>query len=328
MEKGVTVNRTDAVTYIHPCYEINNFSYKFTTTPSAACVMLNCFLTLLSVATVCGNLLVILSVFYFKQLHTPTNFLILSLAVADLLVGIVVFPLSTAFTFSSCMYHENVYCKIRDSFGIYLCTCSILHLCCISVDRYCAICQPLTYKSKINRHVVVFMITVNWGASALIGIGMTTPKSEGGCQGACSLVVLLTTTIGTILSFYLPLVILLCVYLKIFLVAQRQARIIQTRMTCVATVSKMERKATKTLAIILGVFILCWSPGLLCVSFLPFTNNPVPVPVIEALICLALTNSTINPFIYAFFYSWFRSAFRIIMSGKIINGDFANTELN
>ncbi|XP_017291698.1 trace amine-associated receptor 1-like [Kryptolebias marmoratus] len=327
METRSSVNRTDAVTYIHPCYEIKNFSYKFTTTPSAVCVMLYGFFTLLSVATVCGNLLVIISVFYFKQLHTPTNFLILSLAFADLLVGIIVFPLSTAFSFSSCMYHEDLFCKIRDSLGMYLCTCSILHLCCISIDRYYAVCHPLIYKSKISRQVVVIMITINWGASALIGVAVTTPKSKQQCQETCFIDILMANTIGPVLSFYLPFVIMLCIYLKIFLVAQRQARSIQARMKCGATVSKMERKATKTLAIVLGVFIFCWTPGFLCFTFVPLTNSLVPVPVIESFVCLALTNSTLNPFIYAFFYSWFRSAFRIIMSGKILHGEFANTKL-
>ncbi|XP_017291707.1 trace amine-associated receptor 1-like [Kryptolebias marmoratus] len=327
MKTRVTVNRTDAVTYIHPCYEIDNFSYKFATTPSAVCVILYGFLTLLSVATVFGNLLVIMSVFYFKQLHTPTNFLILSLAVADLLVGIVVFPLTMAFSYSLCMYHEDLFCKIQDSFGVYLCTCSILHLCCISVDRYYAVCQPLIYKSKISRHVVVIMITVSWGASALIGIGAPQNSKEK-CQETCYIDVLMANTVGPILSFVLPLIIMLCIYLKIFLVAQRQARSIQTRMKCIATVSKMERKATKTLAIVLGVFIFCWTPFILCFSFLPFTNSSILVPVLEALVCLALTNSTLNPFIYAFFYSWFRSAFRIIMSGKMLHGDFTNTKLH
>ncbi|XP_017291701.1 trace amine-associated receptor 1-like [Kryptolebias marmoratus] len=327
METRVTVNRTDAVTYKHPCYEIDNFNYKFTKTPSAVCVMLYGFLTLLSVATVCGNLLVIISVLYFKQLHTPTNFLILSLAVTDLLVGIIVFPLTMAFSFSLCMYHEDLFCKIKDIIGIYLCTCSILHLCCISVDRYYAVCHPLTYESKISRNVVVIMIFVSWGASALIGIGIT-QKSKQQCQETCFINVLMANTLGPVLSFYLPLVIMLCIYLKIFLVAQRQARSIQARMKRGATVSKMERKATKTLAIVLGVFIFCCTPFFLYFTVLPFTNTLILVPVIETLNWLALTNSTLNPFIYAFFYSWFRSAFRIIMSEKPLHGDFTNTKLH
>ncbi|XP_024866348.1 trace amine-associated receptor 1-like [Kryptolebias marmoratus] len=282
--------------------------------------MLYGFLTLLSVVTVCGNFLVIMSVFYFKQLHTPTNFLILSLAVTDLLVGIIVFPLSTAFSFNSCMYHEDLFCKIRDSFKIYLCTCSILHLCCISIDRYYAVCHPLTYKSKISRHVVVIMIGVSWSASVLIGIAVTTPKSEKKCQETCFIDVLMAS-LGPIFAFYLPLIIMLCIYQKIFLVAQRQARSIQARTKFGATVSKMERKATKTLVVVLGVFLFCWTPCFLCIAFVPFNNNSVPIPVIKSLVCLALTNSTLNAFIYAFFYSWFRSAFKIIMSGKILHGE-------
>uniref|UniRef100_A0A3Q3BER1 G-protein coupled receptors family 1 profile domain-containing protein n=1 Tax=Kryptolebias marmoratus TaxID=37003 RepID=A0A3Q3BER1_KRYMA len=286
---------------------------KFTTTPSAVCVMLYGFLTLLSVVTVCGNFLVIMSVFYFKQLHTPTNFLILSLAVTDLLVGIIVFPLSTAFSFNSCMYHEDLFCKIRDSFKIYLCTCSILHLCCISIDRYYAVCHPLTYKSKISRHVVVIMIGVSWSAS-IFGARTSTRVS--------------TIAMRPIFAFYLPLIIMLCIYQKIFLVAQRQARSIQARTKFGATVSKMERKATKTLVVVLGVFLFCWTPCFLCIAFVPFNNNSVPIPVIKSLVCLALTNSTLNAFIYAFFYSWFRSAFKIIMSGKILHGEFVNTKLH
>ncbi|XP_017291690.1 trace amine-associated receptor 1-like [Kryptolebias marmoratus] len=329
MEMEGSINRTDVVTYIHPCYEIDHFSYKFTTTPSAICVLLYAFLTLLSVVTVCGNLLVIISIIYFKHLRTPTNSLILSLAVADLLVGIIVFPFSMAFSLSSCMYHEGLFCKVRGSFDILLSTCSIMHLCCISIDRYYAVCQPLTYKSKISRYVVVIMIALSWGVSALIGIGVTiSGLNNEQCEETCFIDILMANTVGPILSFYLPVVIMLCIYLKIFLVALRQARSIQTRMKCGATVSKMERKATKTLATVLGVFLFCWTPFFLCITFLPFTNNVVPVPVIETLNWLALSNSMLNPFIYAFFYSWFRSAFKLIVSGKILEGDFANFKLH
>uniref|UniRef100_A0A3Q3BCK0 Trace amine associated receptor 1 n=1 Tax=Kryptolebias marmoratus TaxID=37003 RepID=A0A3Q3BCK0_KRYMA len=306
---------TDTVTLFHPCYEIDNFKYKFTTPPSTVCVTLYGFLTLLSVVTVCGNLLVIISVLYFKQLHTPTNFLILSLAVTDLLVGIVFFPLSMAFTLSSCMYYESLFCNVRDSCDILLGTCSIMHLCCISVDRYYAVCQPLTYKSKISRHVVVIMISLSWGVSALNGIAVMIPKLEEKCQ-ECFVDTFIANTVGSILAFYLPIFIMMCIYLKIFFVAQRQARSIQARMKCGATVSKMERKATKTLATVLGVFLFCWTPFFLSIMFI---NNLSVVPVIETLNWFALTNSTFNPFIYAFFYSWFRSAFKIIMSGKILH---------
>nr|XP_020444457.1 trace amine-associated receptor 1-like [Monopterus albus] len=320
------------MTYVHPCYVIDDYSYVLARTSSVICVLLYIYLLLLSVVTICGNLLVIISIIYFKQFHTPTNYLILSLAVADLLVGLIVFPFSMAFSLSSCIYHENVFCQIRGSFDISLSTCSILNLCCISIDRYYAVCQPLTYKIKINHHIVVIMIVLSWGVSALIGISVIIAglNSEE-CEEWCLIDVLMSNTIGPILSFYLPVIIMLCIYLKIFLVAQRQVRSIQNTTSqspeSRGAVSKMERKATKTLATVLGVFLLCWAPFFLCTTFLPLTNNSVPLPVIETLNWLALSNSMLNPFIYAFFYSWFRSAFRTIISGKIFHGDFANSKL-
>uniref|UniRef100_A0A4W6BUE6 G-protein coupled receptors family 1 profile domain-containing protein n=1 Tax=Lates calcarifer TaxID=8187 RepID=A0A4W6BUE6_LATCA len=301
--------------------------------PSTICVLVYIFLGLLSVVTICGNLLVIISIIYFKQLHTPTNYLILSLAVADLLVGVLVFPFSMAFTVTSCLYHEDLLCKIRDSFDVSLCTSSILNLCCISIDRYYAVCQPLTYRSKINVNVTVIMVLVSWGISALIGIAIITAGfSQGTCEEMkCSVDVVMANTMGPVFSFYLPAIIMLCIYLRIFLVAQRQARSIHNT-NCQstksgATVSKMERKATKTLATVMGVFLLCLTPYFLCIVFLPLAYDPPPVPVIETLNWLTLSNSMLNPLIYAFFYSWFRSAFRMIISGKIFLGDFSNSKL-
>uniref|UniRef100_A0A3Q3L4C9 G-protein coupled receptors family 1 profile domain-containing protein n=1 Tax=Mastacembelus armatus TaxID=205130 RepID=A0A3Q3L4C9_9TELE len=281
--------------------------------PSIICVLVYIFLGLLSISTIFGNLLVIISITYFKQLHTPTNCLVLSLAVADLLVGVLVFPFSMVFTVTSCVYHEDLFCKIRDSFDVSLCTSSILNLCCISIDRYYAVCQPLTYRTKINIHVTVIMILVSWSVSVLIGIGIIiagfTLNYEK-CKENCFIYVLLGDILAPVFSFYLPMIVMLCIYLKIFLVAQKQACSIQNT-TCQslksrATVSKMERKATKTLATVMGVFLMCCTPFFLCFAFQFFTHESVPVSVLETLNWFALSNSTLNPFIYAFFYSWFR----------------------
>ncbi|XP_026197576.1 trace amine-associated receptor 1-like [Anabas testudineus] len=317
---------TGSIVYdMHPCYKIYNVSYILISTPSVVCVLFYVFLGSLSVVTVFGNLLVIISIIYFKQLHTPTNSLILSLAVADLLVGVLVFPSSMAFPFSLCLFRENVFCKVRDSIYITLCTCSILNLCCISIDRYYAVCQPLTYRIKINHSAVVVMILISWTVSVITGNSFTFAELEQGTCETCSLNVVFANIIWFIFAFYLPVIIMLCIYLKIFLVAQRQARSIQSTKSG-ATVSKMERKATKTLATVLGVFLVCWFPFFFCFTFLSFFIL-VPVPLIETLNWFVLSNSTLNPFIYGFFYSWFRSSVRMIISGKIFQGDFTNSNL-
>ncbi|TKS75820.1 Trace amine-associated receptor 1 [Collichthys lucidus] len=322
----ININRTNAFTEIHPCYKIDA-SYVLTSNPSAICVMFHVFLGSLSVVTVCGNLLVIISIAYFKQLHTPTNGLILSLAVADLLVGVLVFPLTMQFSITTCLYYDDLFCKIRDSIDMTLCTSSILNLCCISVDRYYAVCQPLTYRTKMNNNVVVIMIIVCWETSATIGTGyIFLSQKEAECDTACLIDTDVIPTLGLIFSFYLPVIIMLCIYLKIFFVAQRQARSIQSTKSG-ATVSKMERKATKTLAIVMGLFLLCWLPYFLCPIPVTVSRVNLPNALIEILMWLTLANSMLNPFVYAFFYSWFRSAFQMIISGKIIQGDFTNSKL-
>ncbi|XP_026197588.1 trace amine-associated receptor 1-like [Anabas testudineus] len=326
VEMAIGINGSSILTDIHPCYK-TDVSYVLSSNPSTLCVLFHIFLDSLSVVTVCGNLLVIISIVYFKQLHTPTNYLVLSLSVADLLVGVLVFPLTMEFSITFCLYYKHVFCRVRGTFDVTLCTSSILNLCCISIDRYYAVCQPLTYKTKINNHVVVMMIVVSWGIAVIIGLSfMILGLNHEKCANSCFIDAVLLNIMGLIFSFYLPVLLMLCVYLKIFLVAQRQARSIQSTKIG-ATVSKMERKATKTLATVMGIFLMCWLPFFLCTTTLSFSQVYLPLPFIELLNWLALSNSTLNPFIYALFYSWFRSAFRMIISGKIIQGDFTNSKL-
>ncbi|KAM6915095.1 LOW QUALITY PROTEIN: trace amine-associated receptor 1-like [Xenentodon cancila] len=279
----------------------------------------------MSVVTVCGNLLVIISTIYFKQLHTPSNYLILSLAMADLLVGRSL-PLSMSYSVSFCLHQRDLLCKVRDAFDVVLSTTSIFNLCCISVDRYYAVCQPLTYRSKMSLQVVSVMILMSWGVSVLVTIGFIIAElMQEQCEENCFSDVILEKVMAPVFSFYLPVVIMLYIYLRIFLVAERQARSIQSTTKPRATVSHMERKATKTLAIVMGAFLMCWLPFFLCFSLQLLGG--VAVPVYETLNWFTLSNSMLNPFIYAFFYSWFRSAFRMIITGKIFQGDFSNYRL-
>uniref|UniRef100_A0A667YCH5 Trace amine associated receptor 1 n=1 Tax=Myripristis murdjan TaxID=586833 RepID=A0A667YCH5_9TELE len=325
-------NRTD-VKDIHLCYESENVSCIMVIIPSAVRVLLYVFLGSLSVLTLCGNLLIIISVIYFKQLHTPTNYLILSLAMSDLLVGALVLPFIIAYSVDSCSYLADLICKIRNSFDVSLSTSSILNLSFISIDRYFAVCHPLRYESKINICAAVIMILVCWGVSTLVGTGVIiTGLNEGKCDGRCfAFNTPVSSITGCFFAFYLPVVIILSTYLKIFLVAQKQARSIQNSncqsVKSGASVSKTERKATKTLAIVMGAFLICWTPFFTGVTLNPLINYSIPITVIEIFALLGWSNSVLNPFVYAFFYSWFRVAFRMIISGKIFQGNFANSKL-
>ncbi|XP_058470105.1 trace amine-associated receptor 4-like [Solea solea] len=284
----------------------------------------------LSVLIMFGNLLVIISIVYFKQLHTPTNFLMLSLAVADLLVGLLVLPFSVVL-FVKYWHIEDLLCKVRGSLDVLLCNSSIWSLCFISVDRYYAVCQPLKYRIKINVRVVGIMILLSWTIATLNGIIFTLKAPDKGQKNRCVLFqpkTQSTVVVTVFIAFGFPAILMSSIYLKILMVAQKQARSIQSMAKSTAAVSKVERKATKTLAIVMGIFLMSWTPYFLSISFHPLSNYTIPLHVLQSFKWLGWSNSMFNPFVYGFFYSWFRSAFRMIITGKIFTDDFSNSKLS
>nr|XP_046244590.1 trace amine-associated receptor 1-like [Scatophagus argus] len=320
------------------CYESRNGSCLRTIHPLPIRITLYIILGVTVFLTVCGNLLVIVSVAYFKQLHTPTNYLILSLAVSDLLLGLLVMFPSMIRCIESCWYFGDLFCKVYLSSDIMLCTASILNLSFISLDRHYAVCQPLLYRRKISVTVVLIMIVLSWSISALIGFGMVFLKlniwgiedfynNHIACEGGCVLFQSgLSSTVSSVLSFYIPGLIMLGVYLKIFIVAQRQLRSIQK--TNSAQISNTSQtKATKTLAIIIGAFLSFWTPFFVCNIIDPFISYSTPAPLFETFVWVGYLNSTLNPIIYAFFYSWFRKAFRLFSSGNIFKSDISGATL-
>ncbi|XP_051780150.1 trace amine-associated receptor 1-like [Erpetoichthys calabaricus] len=287
--------------------------------------------------TLCGNLLVIISISHFKQLHTPTNFLTLSLAVADFLLGGLVMPPSMIRSVETCWYFGDFFCKFHSSTDMMLCTTSILHLSFISVDRYCAVCYPLVYHTKIGVSLIGKTVLICWSLSAMFGfgvifLGLNIRGMENFdsqvlyCVGGCTLILNQTSgLVCSLISFYIPGFIMIVIYVKIFAVARKQAQTIEDKKK--STSRKRETKAAKTLSIVVGVFLICWSPYFFCSILDPIFNFSAPALIGEILIWFAYLNSTLNPLIYAFFYTWFRKALKIIVFGEIFKNNSSLTQL-
>lgn len=120
-----------------------------------------CFLTLV------GNLLVILAVYRESTLHSATYYYIVSLAVADLCVGVIVIPLAIFFELVTPSPY-NFLCHLWHVTDVGASTASILALCIIALDRYIAITSPIRYpRSFITRHSS-FVIAGIWFCSTII----------------------------------------------------------------------------------------------------------------------------------------------------------------
>uniref|UniRef100_A0A8C3AA27 Trace amine-associated receptor 1 n=1 Tax=Cyclopterus lumpus TaxID=8103 RepID=A0A8C3AA27_CYCLU len=313
------------------CYETRNRSCLRTIYPLPIRITVYTILGVTVILTVCGNLLVTVSIAYFKQLHTPTNYLIASLAMSDFLLGLLVMFPSMVQSVETCWYFGDIFCQIYMSSDVMLCTTSILNLSFISLDRHYAVCQPLQYRRKMSVNVVLIMILLSWSISALIGFGMIFLKinlwgieefyyNHIVCEGECVLFQSgLSSTVTSVLSFYIPGIIMLGIYLKIFFVARRQLRSIQNSscMRAERISNTSQTKATTTLAIIMGAFLSFWTPFFVCNIIDPFISYSTPPALFKTLVWVGYLNSTVNPLIYAFFYSWFRKALRLFTSGNI-----------
>uniref|UniRef100_A0A8B9RF67 Trace amine associated receptor 12j n=1 Tax=Astyanax mexicanus TaxID=7994 RepID=A0A8B9RF67_ASTMX len=304
------------------------------------------FLTLGTILmTVLGNLLVIITISYFKQLQSPTNLIILSMALVDCMLGCLIMPFSLVRWLERCWFLGEIFCQIHSGLDMTLSIASILHLCLVSVDRYMAICDPLSYKMNVTNFSAAVCIAVIWLFSVTFSFGVVLSKinivgleellMQAACVGSCALI--FNRQWGVIVSlvaFFGPGAVMSALYLKIFHVARKQAKIMSERSTVRQTNSETkahssehrERKAAKTLGIVMGIFLLCWLPFFIVTITDPFLNFSTPIDVFDALVWFGYLNSTFNPLIYGFFYPRFQRAFKIIIS-KVLHLNNANNLL-
>ncbi|XP_043106818.1 trace amine-associated receptor 13c-like [Puntigrus tetrazona] len=287
------------------------------------------FFSLLSAWTVFLNLLVIISISHFKKLHTPTNLLILSLAVADLFVGLIVMPVEATKLIETCWYFGDTYCGLFMAITGLLLSASLSNLVLIAVDRYMAVCHPLLYPQKITTTKTVMSICVFWSCcttynfAIVICNGYFDPSHRTDvCYGECIAMISSSWRFTDLaFSFLFPSIVIITVYLRIFYVVQYQVKVINSLMKsgkCVIECSvrrKSESKAALTLGIIVTVYLFCWIP------YYILTLTEITVNTFTTVTFLTWTlyiNSGLNPLIYALFYRWFKISVKYILTLKIL----------
>lgn len=345
-------------------------------TPLSLQVSLYVLLAVVTLVTALSNAFVIATIFLTRKLHTPANFLIGSLAITDMLVSILVMPISIVYTVTKTWSLGQIVCDIWLSSDITFCTASILHLCVIALDRYWAITDALEYSKHRTMRRAGMMVGVVW----VISISISMPPlfwRQAKAQGELTECVVNTekisyTLYSTFGAFYVPTVLLIILYGRIYVAARSRifktpssgkrfttAQLIQTsagsslcslnsashqeahlhsgnaggvggggggspvfmnsvkvkladsvlerKRLCAAR----ERKATKTLGIILGAFIVCWLPFFVSTLVSAICTTCWFSPVLFDLFTwLGYLNSLINPVIYTVFNDDFKQAFQ------------------
>ncbi|XP_058050436.1 D(2) dopamine receptor isoform X1 [Ahaetulla prasina] len=375
-------------------------------------------LTLLIFVIIFGNVLVCMAVSKEKALQTTTNYLIVSLAVADLLVATLVMPWVVYMEVVGEWRFSRIHCDIFVTLDVMMCTASILNLCAISIDRYTAVAMPMLYNTRYSsKRRVTGMIAVVWILSFAISCPLmfglnNTEKNE------CIIANPAFVVYSSIVSFYVPFIVTLLVYVQIYIVLRKRRKRVNTKRisshvgldadtqaplkeamdhmeemematstsppknnvqprqpsdmepaepaasipcanltppspensplsvqknghtidnsktakvfeiqtmpngktrTSLKTMSRRkfsqqkEKKATQMLAIVLGVFIICWLPFFITHILNMHCNCKIPQVMYSAFTWLGYVNSAVNPIIYTTFNIEFRKAFMKIL---------------
>nr|XP_024219164.1 5-hydroxytryptamine receptor 2B isoform X2 [Halyomorpha halys] len=178
-------------------------------------------------ATAGGNILVCLAIYWERRLQNVTNYFLMSLAITDLMVAVLVMPIGILTLVRGFFPLPPVYCLTWICLDVLFCTASIMHLCTISVDRYLSLRYPMKFGRNKTRRRVVLKIVFVW----LLSIAMSLPLSLMYSKdynsllvdGVCQIPDPLYKLIGSIVSFYIPLGVMLTTYaLTVRLLAEQQ----------------------------------------------------------------------------------------------------------
>eukprot|EP00062_Callorhinchus_milii_P020628 gi/632976537/ref/XP_007904850.1/ PREDICTED: D(1A) dopamine receptor [Callorhinchus milii] len=326
-------------------------------------ILTACFLSLLILSTLLGNTLVCVAVVRFRHLRSKvTNFFVISLAVSDLLVAVLVMPWKAVSGVAG-YWPFGSFCTIWVAFDIMCSTASILNLCVISVDRYWAISSPFRYERKMTPKVAFIMIGVAWTLSVLISfipVQLDWHKAKAtstlldynvsyqgqGRVDNCDSSLNRTYAISSsLISFYIPVAIMLVTYTRIYRIAQKQIRRISAleraavhAKNCQTSCEsgsldgqqqqqqqqsessfkmsfKRETKVLKTLSVIMGVFVCCWLPFFILNCIVPFCEHPGRVSTKDQLPCIS--DTTFDIFVW---FGWANSSLNPIIYA--FNADF------
>lgn len=222
------VNITDNVTYQHFQGFANATPDTLSQPPysMSGTIILGIVLSLITAVCIVGNSLVFMAFVSVQKLRTPSNYLILSLSISDWLVGIVVMPLSIVYELSGVWPLGPRACAAWVTLDVTLCSASILSLMMISIDRYMVITKPFRYVLRRSTRLMALYTFLAWGLSLAISttpmiVGWNTQHYNGLCVINQEVGYQIYATVG---AFYLPLVVMIALYGKIYSISSRMSR--------------------------------------------------------------------------------------------------------
>ncbi|CAI5438156.1 unnamed protein product [Caenorhabditis angaria] len=314
--------------------------------PTPVLVLMSVPAVIIIMLTVFGNLLVL----FFKARvgRTNTTLLVWNLGLTDFLVGMIVLPMGAVHLIYRKWIFGRFLCRLWVAADVTFCTCSVVTICVISVDRYLAVTRPLRYKTLVTKTKVIIVMTTIWIFSS--SILLTTVRWEQkDCQDdsecfAGSEIRYLAHSV--VFAFFLPASVTLTLYWRIYKLARDRQKALDRGFVMILgqnmnfltntlsqqttlrvhfgktngmvehqrRVLRTHERIAKTLGVVSCSFLFCWLPffGLYLTNYK--CEDCIHPMAIDVASWLGYCNSMLNPIIYSFTVKEFkRSAFRLVI---------------
>lgn len=268
--------------------------------PTSSSIVAAVFVGILILVTLFGNILVCISFYSFPNLRTICNYFIVSLSVADILVALLAMPIWFIVQLNNTIWPRVLPAELSSFWqciDIFCGTSSIMNLTAVSVDRMLAIVTPFRYPKILTSKKAVVVILSVWMYSAAIA-GSRLAQWPGRSY---------LHFVSTV-SFFLPLSLVIVMYTVIFVVVKIQVYRIGS---AGGKEHATEMKAAKTIAVVIGAFVVCWLPFFVIV--VGHANDPkfsYPMEVYNMFKWMEYLNSCLNPVIYTCMNRTYRRAFK------------------
>ncbi|CAG10670.1 unnamed protein product, partial [Tetraodon nigroviridis] len=187
---------------------------------------------IVSLITIVGNVLVMLSFKVNSQLKTVNNYYLLSLAAADLIIGVFSMNLYTSYILMGYWALGNLACDLWLALDYVASNASVMNLLVISFDRYFSITRPLTYRAKRTPKRAGIMIGLAWLVSLVLWappilcwqyfVGKrTVPERQCQIQFFSEPVITFGTAIA---AFYIPVSVMTILYCRIYKETEKRTK--------------------------------------------------------------------------------------------------------
>ncbi|NWI63197.1 NMUR2 protein, partial [Todus mexicanus] len=291
--------------------------------------------TLIFIVGVVGNFLVCLVILKHRNMKTPTNYYLFSLAISDLLVLLFGMPLEVYEMWSNYPFlFGPVGCYLKTALFETVCFASILSVTTLSVERYIAILHPFRAKLESTRKRALRTIVVLWVLSVLFALpntgthGIILQYFPNGTlvpdSATCTVVMPMwiyncIVQITSFLFYVLPMGVISVLYylMGLRLKGDKSLEVEEMAMN----VQRPSRKSvTKMLFVLVMAFAICWAPfhiDRLFFSFVVEWTEPLAnvfnlIHVVSGV--FFYLSSAVNPIIYNLLSQRFRMAFLSVIS--------------